>query len=305
MGFCPSPSASSLQPASIGSLHHGANNRRNSIKDVLWNLNKIANDNGGNRAFGLPGYKASVDFVLERVQKRFGKHLDTWVQPFTHLFESTRKITVTGPKGEDVYVITLQYNTATPLPGGISASLIDTPVDDARGSGCFADQWQGIDATGKIALVKRGVCPIADKLKLAKEHGALAVILYNQNPGKPIGSATLSADNIGKLIPVGVITLEDGSDWKKRLGAGETLNVNLLVDSVAEQRQSWNVISETKEGDPNNVVFLGAHLDSVQAGAGVNDDGSGTAALLVLAESFKKYKGFKNKVRFAWWGAEE
>jgi aminopeptidase Y len=51
--------------------------------------------------------------------------------------------------------------------------------------------------------------------------------------------------------------------------------------------------------------MLGAHLDSVQQGPGINDDGSGSAALLELMGSFKKYKGFKNKVRFAWWGAEE
>ncbi|KAH6606971.1 aminopeptidase y [Trichoderma cornu-damae] len=283
----------------------GADLTCHSLRNVLWNLNHIADVNGGNRAFGLPGYNASIDFILERVATRFGNELDTYVQPFNHTFETTRRISVRGPKGEDVYAITLQYNTATPLPGGITGQLIDTPVDDTRGSGCFEDQWSGIDATGKIALVKRGVCAIADKLKLAKAHGALAVILYNNQPGKPIGSATLSASNIGLLVPVGVITLEDGSAWKARLVAGETLSATLVVDSVNELRQSWNIISETKQGDPNNVILLGAHLDSVQAGAGVNDDGSGTAALLELATSFRRYGGLKNKVRFAWWGAEE
>jgi hypothetical protein len=249
-------------------LDISANSIYRSLQNVLWNLNHIAETNGGNRAFGLPGYNASIDFILERVVTRFGKEFDTYVQPFTHTFEATRSISVTGPEGDDVYVITLQYNTATPLPGGITAQLIDTPVDDARGSACFADQWEGIDATGKIALVKRGVCAIADKLKLAKAHGALAVILYNNQPGKPIGSATLSASNIGLLVPVGVITLEDGSAWKARLAGGEALAATLVVDSVSEFRESWNIISETKQGDPNNVIMLGAHLDSVQAGAG-------------------------------------
>lgn len=179
------------------------------------------------------------------------------------------------------------------------------PVDDERGSGCFEDQWEGIDATGKIALVKRGTCGIAEKVKLAKAHGAIAFILYNQTPGTPISSATLLEENIGLLVPVGVVTLENGEAWTTRLEAGEELVVTLLVDATTEARESWNIIAETKEGDPNNVVMLGAHLDSVQAGPGVNDDGSGTAALLELMGSFKKYKGFKNKVRFAWWGAEE
>ncbi|KAB5522912.1 hypothetical protein GE09DRAFT_495448 [Coniochaeta sp. 2T2.1] len=280
--------------------------KTNELQRNLWNLNKIARDNGGNRAFGTPGYKASVDFVLERAQKRFAKEMDTYVQPFTHTFEQTRQIWVKGPAGENVYVITLLYNHATPVPGGITAELIDTRVDDGeRGSACFEDQWAGIDATGKIALIKRGVCAIADKLKLAKAHGAVAAIVYNQTPGTAYGSATLSADNIGLLVPAGLIPLEVGTAWKARLAAGEKLSASLLVDSVFEERETWNVVSETKEGSPDSVIMLGAHLDSVQAGPGINDDGSGTTALLEIMGSIKKYKGFPHKVRFAWWGAEE
>ncbi|KAF3909581.1 hypothetical protein AA313_de0205689 [Arthrobotrys entomopaga] len=173
------------------------------------------------------------------------------------------------------------------------------------GSGCLPEHWTGIDASGKLALVKRGVCAIADKLKLARKAGAVGVILYNQTPGTDYGSATLSADNIGQLVPVGLIPLEVANSWIPRLTAGETLTAFLLVDSIFETRESWNLIAETKEGDPNNVVMLGAHLDSVQAGPGVNDDGSGSSALLEIMGSFKKYKGFKNKVRFLFAGAEE
>lgn len=275
------------------------------LQNVLWNFNKIARDNGGNRAFGLPGFNASLDFILERAVTRFGKHMDTYVQGFTHLFEQTREISLTGPEGEDVRVITLLYNDPTPLPEGVTGELVDTPVDDVRGSACFEDQWEGIDAEGKIVLIKRGACAIADKLKLAKTFGAVGVVLYHNVPGPDLTAATLSAENVGLKAPVGLVTYEQGVAWKERVAAGETLEVNLLVDAIFEERESWNIISETKEGDPNNVIMLGAHLDSVQAGAGINDDGSGSAALLELMGSFKKYKGFKNKVRFAWWGAEE
>lgn len=243
--------------------------------------------------------------MLERARTRFAKEMDTWVQPFTHTFEQTREIWVRGPDGEDVYVITLLYNHPTPLPGGVSAPLVDTPVDNDRGSACFADQWEGIDAEGKLALVKRGVCPISDKLKLARAHGALGVILYNQDPGVDYGSATLGAENIGQLVPVGLIPLEVGTAWKSSLAAGKEVVVTLLVDSIFEEKETWNIISETKEGSPDNVIMLGAHLDSVQAGPGINDDGSGVTALMEIMGSFKKYKGFPNKVRFAWWGAEE
>jgi Zn-dependent M28 family amino/carboxypeptidase len=64
------------------------------------------------------------------------------------------------------------------------------------------------------------------------------------------------------------------------------------------------VIAESQEGDPNNVVIAGAHLDSVSTGPGINDNGSGSAALLEVAEQMANVTP-QNKVRFAWWGAEE
>ncbi|KAM7182863.1 hypothetical protein V8F20_012820 [Naviculisporaceae sp. PSN 640] len=275
------------------------------LERVLWALNKIAKDNGGTRAFGTPGYKASVDFVLERAQERFGREMDTYVQPFTFVYDETREIKVTGPDGEDVYVVSPQYNPATPLPGGITGALLNTPVNDTTGSMCLEEQWDGIDATDKLVLVKRGVCAVSDKLKFAKAKGALGVILYNQTPGNEISVPTLGAENIGTIIPVGIIPLEVAQSWITRLTAGESLTANLLVDAIAEDRETWNVISETKEGDPNKVIMLGAHLDSVLDGPGINDDGSGTAALLEIMGSVKKYKGFPHKIRFAWWAAEE
>jgi hypothetical protein len=198
------------------------------------------------------------------------------VQPFTHIFASTRSIDLVGPEGEDVRVDTLQYNNPTTLPGGNTGVLVNVPIDDERGSGCYADQWEGIDVTGSIALIKRGTCAISDKLRLARNLGAVGAILIHNVPGDRITAATLSAENIGQIAPVGVVTYEQGMAWYERVEAGESLTVTLTVDAVAEERETWNIISETKEGDPNNVVMLGAHLDSVQQGPGINDDGSGS-----------------------------
>lgn len=116
---------------------------------------------------------------------------------------------------------------------------------------------------------------------------------------------TLGDDSIGQVIPVGIVPLEVGSAWVQRLEAGEDLQVTLIVDTVTDTKESWNVISQTKQGDPDKVVMLGAHLDSVPAGPGINDDGSGTAALLEIMESVAKYDGYPHAIRFAWWGAEE
>lgn len=104
------------------------------LRRNLEDLHAIATSNGGNRAFGLPGYKASVDYVLERLQQPGFETLTSWVQPFNHTFNEVRSISVTGPDGEDEEVVALIYNPGTPLPDGITAPLIDTPVDDERGA---------------------------------------------------------------------------------------------------------------------------------------------------------------------------
>jgi Zn-dependent M28 family amino/carboxypeptidase len=66
------------------------------------------------------------------------------------------------------------------------------------------------------------------------------------------------------------------------------------------------VVAETPRGDANHMVMLGAHLDSVPAGPGVNDDGSGTSFQLELAEQLAKAgTPPRNKIRFLWFGGEE
>ncbi len=70
-----------------------------------------------------------------------------------------------------------------------------------------------------------------------------------------------------------------------------------------QTRTSQNVIAETRTGKRNNVVMAGAHLDAVYAG--INDNGSGSAALLDVALKLGGSPNVGNRVRFAWWGAEE
>ncbi|MBW4718460.1 M20/M25/M40 family metallo-hydrolase [Saccharothrix obliqua] len=68
----------------------------------------------------------------------------------------------------------------------------------------------------------------------------------------------------------------------------------------------WNVIAEWPFGDANQVVFLGAHLDSVTAGPGINDNASGSAAVLETALTLARTKpNVQKRLKFGWWGAEE
>jgi len=73
----------------------------------------------------------------------------------------------------------------------------------------------------------------------------------------------------------------------------------------ADAGTSVNVIAEMAGWDGAEVVMLGAHLDSIRDGPGINDNGSGSMTLLALAEQLAGFDRPRRTVRFAFWGAEE
>ncbi|MFC4903340.1 M28 family peptidase [Kocuria oceani] len=73
---------------------------------------------------------------------------------------------------------------------------------------------------------------------------------------------------------------------------------------AAGPRVTYNVLADTATGDPDSTVVVGAHLDSVPESPGLNDNGSGAAGVLAIAEALAGTET-RNRVRFAWWGAEE
>jgi hypothetical protein len=263
-------------------------------------LDKIAKENGGNRAFGFPGYAASVEYILSRTQKF--KNFRTWTQDFPALFFTVESIKFSISE-EDYYVIGLSYSPSTSAEG-LTAPIV---LGASGPEGCLKESYDNLDVEGKIVLVMRGACPdgstLAGRIKPAAAAGAAAVIVYNDGPSKVTGG-TLSNPNPEEYVPAGYINQDDGQALVERLNAGEEIEAYFQQTQVIETRITQNVFAETTEGDDSNVVMLGAHLDSVQAGAGINDDGSGSTLIMEIANALDKFK-VKQKVRFAWWGAEE
>ena len=114
-----------------------------------------------------------------------------------------------------------------------------------------------------------------------------------------IPAVTLDAGNISGIPAVGA-TYARGAEWATTPGLRMSLDVNV----VREIKATYNVLAETSDGNPENMVMAGAHLDSVSRGPGINDNGSGSAAILEVALQMAKMKP-RNKVRFARWSAEE
>ena len=66
-----------------------------------------------------------------------------------------------------------------------------------------------------------------------------------------------------------------------------------------------DVIAQTRSGDPEHVVLIGAHLDSVEEGPGIVDNGSAVASLLEIAARLGVEPDVRDAVRFAFFDGEE
>ena len=182
---------------------------------------------------------------------------------------------------------------------------INLSGDRANSSACEASDFAGLDLSGPndIVLTQRGGCSFAVKALNAEAAGAEAVVIFNQ--GDP---STTTGDRFGPVNPtLGGENVVDIPVVGTSFAAGESLAQDGSTAQVTVEffeATSYNVIGELAGKTDGNVVMAGAHLDSVPAGPGINDNGSGSAALLEVAQQMSKSKP-QNTVRFAWWGAEE
>jgi Zn-dependent M28 family amino/carboxypeptidase len=181
------------------------------------------------------------------------------------------------------------------------------PTASSSNAGCEDADFVG-DFTGKVALIQRGTCTFHDKALNAQEAGAAAVLIFNEGQAD-LGrfdtiQGTLGAPDF--TIPVLGTSFPVGEELHNFLAASQTVTVHITTDTTSEIRQAANVLADTPGGDPDRVIVQGSHLDSVPAGPGINDNGSGSAYNL---ESAIKIAGsdlaLENKIRFAFWGAEE
>ncbi|PRX47947.1 Zn-dependent M28 family amino/carboxypeptidase [Prauserella shujinwangii] len=250
---------------------------------------RIADSSGGDRAASTEGYNRSAEYVAGKLEAA-GFDVTRQEFPFTYTETLAERLTVGGG---DVPIIIMRYSPSTP-EGGITAPLAVIEPDSTPG--CEAADFG--DVTGQIALIQRGACTFAQKQQSAAEAGAVGAVIYNSVEGDLNG--TLGDPDAG-VIPTGGISKAAGEQLATQDGAEVTLELR----AFEEERTTYNVIAETKTGRKDNVVMAGAHLDSVTEGPGINDNGTGSAALLETAVQLGGSPKVNNAVRFAWWGAEE
>ena len=159
--------------------------------------------------------------------------------------------------------------------GDVTAPVTALAVPADPTPGCEAADFAGFPA-GHIALISRGACSFAIKATNAYDAGASGVIISNNIPGTLNGTL-----GNGFTLDIGVTSVTQAVG--QQLAATPGLVMRLKTDTFRGIATSYNVLAESRDGDPNNVVMVGAHLDSVNAGPGINDNGSGSAAILETA----------------------
>ncbi|MBC7182753.1 MAG: M20/M25/M40 family metallo-hydrolase, partial [Marinobacter sp.] len=268
-----------------------------------------ADANGGTREASSPGYQASVDYVVEQMT---AAGYEVTIQDFNYpFFEENVAATLEqlapiptvyeyfGPMG----FATMTYSGSgdvTAVAEGVDLVLPPAPEANTSTSGCEATDFSGFTA-GNIAILQRGSCSFSVKAQNAADAGASGVVIFNEGqPGRTenflgtLGEPGISVPVVGAAFDVGV-----------ELAAGG-VEARLVVDANSEIRTTSNVIANSPEGRDDRVVVVGAHLDSVAEGPGIQDNGSGSAAILETAIQMANQQITpRNQVRFAWWGAEE
>ncbi|ACC39185.1 M28 family metallopeptidase [Mycobacterium marinum] len=257
----------------------------------LTKLQEIADANNGTRAVGTPGYEASVDYVVNILRN---SGFDVQTPEFSaRVFHSEKGSVDVGGMTAEAHA--LEYSLGTP-PDGVTGPLLLAPSDDSPG--CTPSDYDNLPVKGAVVLVDRGECQFAQKEDAAAQRGAVALIIAD-NVDEQMMGGTLGV-NTDVKIPVVSVTKSVGLQLRGKSGPA-----TIKLTASSQSFKARNVIAQTKTGSTSDVVMAGAHLDSVPQGPGINDNGSGVAAVLETAVQLGNSPHVHNAVRVAFWGAEE
>jgi len=248
-------------------------------------------DDIGPRLSGSPNAAAAVTWALRTFEK-WGISATPQKVMVPHWVRGAETATLVSHRNQRVALTALGGSVATP-PAGLTADVVEVNSFDAlksanvKGKIVFYNvpmdmdmvrAHRAFDAYSK-AVVFRGDGP-----SKAAEFGAVAVVI------RSVASASLRTPHTGALrydpkqpkIPAAALSLEDADLVHRLLERGEGVRMHLLLTpKTLPDVASANVIAEIKGSEkPEEIVLIGAHLDSWDLGTGAIDDGSGVAMVM-------------------------
>jgi Zn-dependent M28 family amino/carboxypeptidase len=294
-------------------------NDNSGIRRHLKELQKIADRPGANgtRATGTQGHEDSVAYVKQQLEATGYYNVST--QPFTatvfnQLAPSTLSTTPSPSGGwvENTNFATMEFSASGSVANAPLVSIDfaePTSTASTSSAGCEAGDFPAGGIAGKVALIQRGTCDFGQKVVNAQVAGAVAVIIFNEGTlGDPDRNGLINGTLGGYDIKVPTLetTYADGRMLHDAFVGGANPTVSLSTSTRTDVMPTRNLIAETKTGRTDRTVIVGAHMDSVPEGPGINDDGSGISTDLEVALQMAKL-GIKpvNQVRFIWFSGEE
>ncbi|KAF4555908.1 Peptidase family M28-like protein 3 [Elsinoe fawcettii] len=242
-----------------------------------------------NRVFGSVGHNATTKYLFDTIAE-LDRYYTVEYQYFVETFSGGSATLSVNNQSQPAALFTYSPNGATVAPLVVVNNL-----------GCNATDYPA-EVAGNVALISRGSCEFGLKAALAGSAGAAGAIIYNNINGTLSGTLGAVTRPEGTYPPTAGVSLQVGQNLLTLAQQGALADLN--VNAIIENRTTQNVIAQTKGGDQDNVLVIGGHSDSVAAGPGINDDGSGTVGILETAIQLAKYR-VNNAVRIIWWSAEE
>lgn len=269
------------------------------IGSHLEALQAIADANGGVRTAGTAGYEASVRYVAEQL-RGLGYAVETPEFEMATFAEATGASIAVGAGGP-TFAGGPDFHAMIYSAGGeVTAPVKAVGFADGQEGGCAASDFDAFPH-GAIALTPPGPCFRRQEVLNAVAAGASALVVsYPQWPAQEVRRPTLLTPD-GMDIPALSASGAVGEALQAAAAAGT--QVHISVQTEIHRATVHNVIAESR-AVADRVVMLGGHLDSVHDGPGINDNGSGSAALLEVARAMaEQHPGVR--ARFAFWAGEE
>ncbi|CAF1039433.1 unnamed protein product [Adineta steineri] len=281
----------------------------------LKKLQEIADNNGRTRALGTSGFKATVDYIETQLKSKTNFHIfkEEFAVPVSIRREPVLTSTIAGVDKNYIYETDFRMIFSS-APADFLTPIRLTIIPN---SGCQDEDWQRAtpySANGSIAIVVHDQnCSVEQKSIVAQKYNINGLLLYN-NTNTTRLPIVFAAENITYIAMA--VSYEVGSQLSEAVQNHVSTNPHVRMfmipgNTLRVNISSENLCADIPTGNRTQTIVIGSHSDSIENGSGINDNGSGAMATLVLALNMANllqtsfYEKYMYRIRFCWWGAEE
>ena len=271
------------------------------LRSRLAALADVTDPATGYRSVGSPGYDAAAELVANELREAGWTVSDDAFTAPVFADDGRSVLEAGGLTYGPGDVLPLIFAPAGEASGPVVAIDWVPGAADRTGKGCQAGDYGDLPE-GAIVLVRSGPCYRRDQVLAAQAAGAAGFVAgYGHAPSGSVPRPTL-IDPDRLVIPAVAAAGPVGDALAAIAAVGGTARI--ATTARTSEAPTRSVIAELEGSEPGSVVMLGAHLDSVLDGPGIDDNGSGVAALLEIARALGGTRP-RATVRLALWSGEE